>query len=226
MFNFGQFRKSSIGAGTEFLNSLSFNVIDIQSDATDSSEVSFRDKAIVLKGESKFNNSLNYYLRLKIKKQTTIQNITVRLRNAESTLYQYVNEYMIPVSKAGEDYVIIDLVIAPNSSYDRVELILQRTLEDYREEARQIVLDSIATFVGSFYNIINAIFNQTGQALTKIGIQGPSGLLMCINGQEIRIGPSGIYEINNDYRVLFIGFAILPEEKDSDKTYFILDYQY
>jgi len=45
---------------------------------------------------------------------------------------------------------------------------------------------------------------------------------MCINGEEIRIGPSGIYEIKNGYTVNFIGFAILP----NDNNYFILDYQY
>jgi len=30
---------------------------------------------------------------------------------------------------------------------------------------------------------------------------------MCINGEPIRIGPSGIYEIRNGYKVNFLGFV-------------------
>jgi len=33
--------------------------------------------------------------------------------------------------------------------------------------------------------------------LTKIGVQGPPSLLMCINREQIRIGRTGIYELNN-----------------------------
>ena len=58
--------------------------------------------------------------------------------------------------------------------------------------------------------------------LKRIGVQGTPGLLMCINGEQIQIGKSGIFEINIDYIVSYFGVVI---EKDSDKV-FLLDYQY
>jgi hypothetical protein len=52
-------------------------------------------------------------------------------------------------------------------------------------------------------------------------------MLMCINGEDIRIGPNGIYEINNGYKITFIGFVVQQSDQTPDKRdYFILDYQY
>jgi len=51
------------------------------------------------------------------------------------------------------------------------------------------LIDVITTLKNTYSNLAY---------LTKIGIQGPPSMLMCINGEEIRIGKSGIYEINND----------------------------
>jgi len=52
---------------------------------------------------------------------------------------------------------------------------------------------------------------------------------MCINGEPIRIGPSGIYEIRNCYKIKFLSF-IIRESEEEDGTYktdnFIVDYQY
>ena len=45
---------------------------------------------------------------------------------------------------------------------------------------------------------------------------------MCINGEEIKVGRSGLYEILNGYKISFIGFIVEPD----DNKYFILDYQY
>ena len=41
------------------------------------------------------------------------------------------------------------------------------------------------------------------------------------NGEPIRIGRSGLYEINNGINTTFIGFIV-----EADEKYFILDYQY
>ena len=48
--------------------------------------------------------------------------------------------------------------------------------------------------------IINNFLQDVKDAV-KIGIQGTPGTLMCINGEGIRIGPSGIYEIKNGYKI-------------------------
>jgi hypothetical protein len=54
--------------------------------------------------------------------------------------------------------------------------------------------------------------------LQKIGVQSEPGLLMCINGEEIHVGQSGIYEPIKSVPVTFIGFVIKNNE------FFALDY--
>ena len=59
-------------------------------------------------------------------------------------------------------------------------------------------------------------------------------MLMCINGEPIRIGPSGIYEIRNGYKIYFLGFIIKSYDEIIDENGnkqicrddFIVDYQY
>ena len=45
---------------------------------------------------------------------------------------------------------------------------------------------------------------------------------MCINGEEIKVGRFGIYEMIKNIKVEYIGFII----KQNDDTFFIMDYQY
>ena len=75
--------------------------------------------------------------------------------------------------------------------------------------------------------MVNVIDYIGHSPLLKIGIQGPTGLLFCINGEEIRMGKSGIYEILNGYKVNSIGFVPKPDSiSPGGKDYFVLDYQY
>ena len=46
---------------------------------------------------------------------------------------------------------------------------------------------------------------------------------MCINGEEIRIGRTGIYELNNGITVQYIGFIVKESDFTQDgKDYFII----
>ena len=47
-------------------------------------------------------------------------------------------------------------------------------------------------------------------------------MVMAINGEEIRIGQSGYYELN-DFEITSFGIAA---ETNSDNNTFIMDYQY
>ena len=73
-------------------------------------------------------------------------------------------------------------------------------------------------------NLIGDGINVSGSNIniTQIGIHARPGTLMCINGEEIRVGRSGLYEILNGYKVTFIGFIVEP----NDNKHFMLDYQY
>ena len=51
--------------------------------------------------------------------------------------------------------------------------------------------------------------------------------MMCINGEEIHIGRSGVYELYFNISVDFLGFVIKKSSQTQDGLdYFILDYQY
>ena len=45
---------------------------------------------------------------------------------------------------------------------------------------------------------------------------------MSVNGEEVKIGRSGIYEINYGASITSLGIALTKDNKDN----FILDYQY
>jgi len=71
-------------------------------------------------------------------------------------------------------------------------------------------------------NVLRSTYPNLGY-LSKIGVQGPPSLLMCINREPIRIGNSGIYEINNGIiHITSISFVVPQYTSD----YFIMDFEY
>ena len=54
-------------------------------------------------------------------------------------------------------------------------------------------------------------------SITQLGVWGRPGLLMCINGEPVRVGPSGHYEQN---AVTITSFGVAPGEND----FFTIDY--
>ena len=78
------------------------------------------------------------------------------------------------------------------------------------------------TFKISLMKNINSggILRSQGNKLTKIGIWGHPELMMAINGEEIKIGSSGYYELN-DYNIDKLCVAA-----DGAEDMFVLDYQY
>ena len=232
-YKFGQFRKSQY---SDYLLPLDYTLNNLRVESSLSTGVVFIDKGIDLEG----NNILqalasngkqrSYYIRFKIYKLDTAQKITVRLVNTEKTTdnVQKIEDIEIPAGNPG-DYDIFEMILSPNDNhtYNQIYFQLNRELIDYNTlkpdgtygREMNISIDRL----DEVYNIINylntSIDNKS--ALKQIGIQGPPGLLMNINGEAIRVGRSGLYEINNGIKITFIGFIV-----EADEKYFILDYQY
>lgn len=231
-YNFGQFRRSQYNS---YLTDLPFTVNNLVSKSTFLEGTSFYDKKIsltdkILKPVSANNLLRSYYLKIKIYKQTDIQNITLKMVDDTK---QEDNEQGIELIKvpAGNttDYVIYDFVLKPNSNYNQIYLILSRTMADYNIDlgngfyGRQINLEIIQ--VQEITNLLETYLPSRidhKRLLKQIGVQGPPGMLMSIDGEGIRIGRTGIYEINYGISISFIGFII----DSSDTTNFILNYQY
>jgi len=232
-YKFGQFRKSQLSS---YLTPLEYSLDNLRVQSSLSEGVVFIDKGIDLEGSNILQaltsggKQRSYYLRFKVFKQETIQKITIRLVNTTKTQdnVQTIEDIEVPAGNTN-DYDIFELVISPNDNhtYNQIYFELNRELIDYNtlkpDGTYGREMNIIVNRLDEIYNVIN--FLQTSienkGKLKQIGVQGPPGLLMSINGEAIRIGRSGLYEINNGINTTFIGFIV-----EADEKYFILDYQY
>ncbi len=232
-YKFGQFRKSQLPS---YLTPLEYTLNDLLVQSSLSEGITFVDKGIdlddnnILQALTNRNKQKSYYLRFKIYKQETIQKITIRLVNTEKTEdnVQTIKTIEIDAGMAS-DYSTFELVLSPNDNhtYNQVYFELNRELIDYntlnQDGTYGRKMDIAIDRFDEIYNVIDylqaSIDNKN--ILKQIGVQGPPGLLMSINGEAIRIGRSGLYEINNGINTSFIGFII-----ENDEKYFVLDYQY
>lgn len=234
MYNFGQFRKTQLDS---YLTNLEYNFIDLETQSPLSQSVTFLDKVITLSGQnilqsidSTGTTIKSYYLRFKVyKKEDSEQLITIKLVNTDKGKD---NEQIIQTVKVERglenDYSTFDIVIAPNATYNNIQFILNRTIDDYNTIDENNIygrkIDINIDSLKEIYNIIetlNSSIDNLGR-LKQIGVQSAPGLMMSIEGELIRVGRSGIYEINNGVSIKYIGFIVEPD----DNKYFILDYQY
>ena len=220
MYQFGQFFRNS---DNNYLILEEVNVVDftasLQNDIYQGNQIIFTNKVINLN----FDSRKYYYLNFKIKTLDSSQTFYLKLQNVSDTRVekeQFIKTIVVPQDPE-EVYISFEVIIAPNSTYNQLIWELQRTREDYIVHEGEDQINGRKTFIDveSFGTIINKI-SPSISPLAKIGIQGPPSLLMCINGEQIRIGKSGIYEISNSIPITFVGF--IPKEND----YFIVDYEY
>lgn len=234
MYKFGQLRRTQIDS---YLTPLTYTFKDIETKSALSQGITFIDKAIVLTG----NNILqsvdktgtvikSYYMQIKVfKEEESEQLLTIKLVNTNKTKDNEQTLETITIEQGKKnDFATFEIVIPPNQSYDQIQFILNRVLIDYNNEnedgtyGRKVNMEILK--LKEIYNVIdflNPAIENTGR-LKQIGVQSAPGLLMSIEGEAVRVGRSGIYEINNGVSVSFIGFIVEPD----DNKYFILDYQY
>jgi len=233
MYKFGQFRKSQLSS---YLMPLEYTLNDLRVKSSLSEGVTFIDKGIDLSGNNILQALTNdkkqrsYYIRFKIFKLATKQTITVRLVNTEKTEDNVQTIESIEIAAGNtNDYSTFELVLSPNDNhtYNQIYFELNRELVDYNMKHEDNTYGRVIKItidrLDEIYNVIDYLQTSIDNknTLKQIGVQGPPGLLMSINGEAIRIGRSGLYEINNGINTNFIGFIIENNEK-----YFILDYQY
>ena len=229
-FQFGQFRRSQLDS---FLTPLKYKLEKAKIKSTISTAITFVDNVISLTDALKPTEqdgirAKNYYIRFRIYKKANPQTIIIKLINTNKQTDNIQNLRTIIVDAGREtEYNTYEIVIPPNNNYNQIKFELQRELEDYNKKNSDGTYGRICKIevirLDEIYNVIDyltTIINKS--ALLQIGVQSAPGLLMCINGEEIRVGRSGLYEILNGYKVTFIGFIVEP----NDNKHFMLDYQY
>lgn len=119
-----------------------------------------------------------------------------------------------------------DIIFTPRTTditYNAIWLQMQRSNYDYdiySDEwyGRRLDPESVIAELFSLNNLIDQIDDVT--TLNHIGVYGHPNLMLAINGQEIKIGQTGYYELS-DFDITYLGVAA----KDATDKYTI-DYQY
>ena len=226
-FNFGQFRSSQISS----YSTPKTMELTIGQSSNITENISFYNRYGNLLGDNQVNNLNCYYLKFTVKKRSdSEQRFYLKLQNSNLTEdnQQLIEEFKVAAKSSGSDTETFEIIIAPNATYNRFVWELQRTILDYRMVNADGTYGRIMDITVDAYTQLIDIISQKLKSdysnmehLTKIGIQGPPSLLMCINREQIRIGRNGIYEINNGININSISFV--PK---NSTDYFIMDFEY
>lgn len=206
-----------------------------------------------------FKEDEYYYVKVVFEKLPIKTVFNVVLRNSDDQTEN--RPLMMTVSKdnvleagggAEVPYQVFEYCFQPNTSYDQLVFEMQRQAYDYMyqqtidagtvifgrvlklyQDATRLKLDQVVA-VEKIKNIKD-ILHLTDKTLVKIGVQANPTFLFCINGEPIRVGTVGFYEMNNSLiNLSFVGFvlpAVVMDEThnagiETLESKFILDYEY
>ena len=229
-YQIGQFRRPQLDS---YSIPLSMELDRQQTEGATSEDILFYNACGNLSGDNIMNNQNCYYLRFGVKQRSdSEQAFYLKLRNISEA---EDNEQLIDEFKVtrGTGTVYFEVILSPNATYNQVLWELQRTALDYRmlnaDDTYGRVMDIVDYTYTRLIDVLTILKSTyTGmEYLTKIGIQGPPSLLMCINREQIRLGKTGIYEINNGINITSISFVPKTSTLSSDGLdYFIMDFEY
>ena len=199
----------------------------------------FNDFGLSISGE--FSKQNTYYIRVIIRKVLDIYNVgdnkdnnqlSYKLKllkidtNNNRRYQQLLSTFVVNAAVTENDFYTYDLIFKPNTSYDKLLFELEKNSFDYLNwkedkdsgwrnwlnQQNNITIDSFVVLK----NIINKTFS-------KIGFQSRPGEQIAINGYPIRIGKSGIYELDNKTPITSV--MIAPNAQNQIDA-FLLDYMY
>ncbi len=229
MYQIGQVRRNQINSYSTSIN-YSLGLI-----RNEDSAINFYDPCIYLAGASVVTSLNSYYLKFEVMQMiNSPQNFTIKLKNSgiEVDNIHIVRNFNV---KKGMESTVFELIFNPNSNYNEIIFELDRLALDFNISNPDGTSGRIMNVrILDFYMVNNIISNNLSSmflgltTLKKIGIQGPPGLLFVIDGEEMRIGRTGIYELYDDEIVIsYIGFIIKRSLFTQDgKDFFIMDFKY
>ena len=216
------------------------------------SDEKFYDTKIMLsslqEGKQNLTTGNYYYLRANacfnsktsagVKNQNIDFHVILQTSDKNNAYQQMVGGYNISAAD-GKEYVS-EFIMSPNMTYDIILFRLIRKIDQDYNSAYWNSINNVkeVNIQGggktrsrifplknySLYRIKNLL--PTGRIAKRIRVEGNSGLLMCINGQAIRVPPSGVFEISrSNYPINFFGLAISNAGIFNNSS-FIVNYQY
>ena len=202
----GQYNKTkNDGDDERFLNYINIGEAKRKSTSSDSgtsaSGLIFYNECFTLPTTT-FTLSKNYYFHCKIKRMDTTQDFTIKLIKyspspGEEKNEQYIKEITVAqgnIDPGYAEWVDVEFTFTPLGNFDTILFELRRISDDYIKGARYPII-GYQEF-SSIENLISRKIKNNIQ-LVKIGVQSRPGLDMNINGEDIRIPRTGIYELKN-----------------------------
>ena len=114
----------------------------------------------------------------------------------------------------------VELVFTPYRSAQVLVFQLSRVAYDYSFTPRIVSIDT--TLGNRDVAVVNNLFENIITTANKIGVQSRPGALVVINQTPMRLGKSGILEINNGIPITYFGM-VAPNNNVSE---FLADYSY
>lgn len=151
-----------------------------------------------------------YYFKGMIQRMDSDQTFYIKLVNFDSDSTEDLEQYIKTITVGTKDlqgvdpenkdelilkdWVSVEFIFNPIINFDTILFQLQRTTDDYRVAAR---VPKIAyQELGIVKNIIPSKV-KPNVPLLKMGVQSHPGFCMCINGEEMHVPRSGIFEIRD-----------------------------
>lgn len=184
------------------------------------------------------DSAKTYYLKARLEKnyEDPFQKINIRLRYSNDisgsgdNVYQNLRTVTLDTYSTSQQ---VEIMFTPNANYNLISFEIVRTADDSMPNElgtigrvvkinKDINFKEVVNLIPSIADIYDGLVT-----LKQIGVRSEPGLRMCINGEEIFVGPSGVYEIYNGMQIKYLGFVINDSEITSDKkSDFIVDFTY
>ena len=178
----------------------------------------YRNETCLLYNQN-FNKSKSFFVKVKINTKDTIQNLAIKSYSSSSNIYyQNIKKITVPATTVETTHIYVEFVFNPMATIFN-EIVFLNSGLTYTGAADIEIID-----ICEIVNLISHIDNV--ELLLKIGIQSKSGTLLCINGNEIRIPSSNVYETLYDIPISFFGVIKAKENDVRNIDYFLLDYTY
>lgn len=146
------------------------------------------------------NKNDKYYMKIQFDISEIAQDVTIYLSNTTNYIDGIkIESFYLPEKKP----ISKEIIFSSNADYNYICFV-------YNDEETSIL--------NSFIQKINNILPQS--QIKRFGIWGNPSQLLCVNGEKIQIGKTGLYEMSNENIIInFLG--IIPQ-----KSNFIIDYEY
>ena len=153
-----------------------------------------------------FQKDQVYYFHGSVKRTFNKQSFEVILINDDDfEETQSVKSFEVKQGNSG--WIDIEFIFKPVKNFNRLAFVLQRTKRDYYGgEIRYPVI--IYQELSRVENLVPAITG--GASILKLGAQAEPGFITVINGEEIRLGKTGMYEVRNGLIEINFFSAVAP----------------